>query len=58
MGARMTDLEFAAAVRAAKGKAPQGMGDFAVREIVRAALEAAEAVRVRALQSLHGRRDP
>jgi hypothetical protein len=43
----MFDLEFAAALRAARAKAPQGMGDFAVRELVRAALDAAAEVRRR-----------
>lgn len=36
----MSDLAFEAAVRAASAKKPPGMGDFAVREMVRAALGA------------------
>jgi hypothetical protein len=41
------DPEFIAAVRAVRAKAPPGMGDFAVRELVRAALDAAAEVRAR-----------
>lgn len=40
----MTDLELAAVRRAVREKAPQGMGDFAVREIAGAAVEAVVAV--------------
>lgn len=36
------DLRFLAAVRAAREKAPPGMGDFAVRELVTAVLGAAD----------------
>lgn len=39
----MTDLRFEKAVRAASAKKPPGMGDFAVREMVRAVLDAIDA---------------
>jgi hypothetical protein len=41
----MTPLEFEAAVKAAIAKKPPGMGGLAVREMVQAALFAAEEVR-------------
>lgn len=43
----MNDMELEIAVRAARAKAPKGMGDFALREVVLAALKAAEEFRNR-----------
>lgn len=41
----MNDIELAAAVKAVREQAPPGMGDFTVRALAKAALEAAEKVR-------------
>lgn len=41
----MNDIELAAAVKAVREQAPQGMGDFTIRSLAKAALEAAEKVR-------------
>ena len=41
----MNDIELAAAVKAVREQAPPGMGDFSIRAMAKAALEAAEGVR-------------
>ena len=47
----MSDMEYEIALRAARSKAPKALGDYSLREIVEAALRAAEEFRARTVQA-------